>query len=210
MANNDPVLPYAGPYVALKVRVTTTIATDNFNRADGPLGAHWKTVSGNGTPRILSNQVHPGAVGTDSYAYYRGVGWSADQWALVTLKTPVGAFGKAAGPIVRAAPKANKMYLFHAEGAIGDGATVLEIRKCLSGVYTTLATTGSRASVNVGDVLYLQVLGSTLTAKHNGVVVLVAEDHSIVAGNAGIGVFSDTGTVGDAALSDFVGGNFQR
>jgi hypothetical protein len=191
----------------VKTRVTT-IATDNFNRANGHLGTHWKIVAGNSAPQILSLQVHPGAVGQDSYAYYRGARWSADQWALITLKTSVGAFGKAAGPIVRASPSANTMYLFHAEGVIGGGTTVLEIRKCLAGVYTTLATTGEHASVNTGDVLYLQVIGSVLTAKHNGVIVLVANDKTIVGGNAGIGVFSDTGAVEDAALSDFVGGNF--
>ena len=188
--------------------LVSTIATDNFNRANGHLGAHWKTVTGNSAPQILAHQVYPGAVGKDSYAYYRGAPWSADQWALVTLKTLVGGFGKAAGPIVRASPSANTMYLFHAEGVVGGGNTVLEIRKCVAGVYTTLATTGERASVTTGDVLYLQSIGSVLTAKHNGVIVLVANDSMIVGGNAGIGVFSDTGVVNDAALSDFVGGNF--
>ena len=86
----------------------------------------------------------------------------------------------------------------------------LEIRKCIGGVYTTLATSGERASVNTGDRLYLQVVGTTLTGKHNGVVVLTASDSAIAIGNAGIGVFSDTGSVQDAALCDFVAGNFDQ
>lgn len=185
----------------------STLASDNFNRANGGLGSSWTTVTGNGAPQINTSQVNTVAVGNDSYAYYNGVSWPADQWSQCALKTVTGASGKAAGPIVRAVPGANTFYLFHAEGVIGS-STVLEIRKCIAGAYTTIATTGATSTVATGDVLYLEVQGTTLVARKNGTFVLSVTDSSIGTGNAGIGVFSDTGAVTDAALDDWSGGDF--
>jgi hypothetical protein len=56
---------------------------DDFNRADGGLGANWTTITGTGAPQIVGNLVQPVAVGgaTGSQSLYTAITWPNTQYA---------------------------------------------------------------------------------------------------------------------------------
>lgn len=177
----------------------SVIATDNFNRADGGLGANWTSVSG--TWSIVSNEVRLDASG--SISYYSGAGAAPnDQYAQVVMGSAVGnGADSGCGPAVRI----NGSDLYFMAG----GDTDTRVYKRISGGYTQLGSTGP--SVAPGDVLYLEVQGTTLIAKKNGSSICGSPitDNAISSGNAGMWGYTDatfSDFVDDFEFGDFSGG----
>lgn len=169
------------------------LATDNFNRADAGLGGpDWATVTGMGNLSVVSNVI-AGTSGADRGSYHVGVTWPADQYSqcVATLSGGANADG---GALVRCDSSSATFYL----GTFGSYGTV-GLYKCVSGSYTTLATT-SRTLV-AGDVLRLEVSGSNLNLKMNGVSVLTATDSAITAGAPGMYFYQCDG------IDDWEGGD---
>jgi hypothetical protein len=193
--------------IAAQAQPANTLASDNFNRADGGLGANWTTVTGFDAPTIVSGSVQdPSAQGTDAEAFYNAVSFPADQWAQVNALKAITATSRVTGVLLRQdTGGAPTCYRVVARGPLGTTATV-EISKLVAGTFTSLASTTT--TVNQGDTLYGEVQGSTIVAKVNGTQVLSATDTDIASGAAGIVVFVDTGTPADAILDDWFAGNF--
>lgn len=150
-----------------------TLASDNFNRADGTLGSNWTTLTGTADPLIQSNEV---AAPSTNAAYYSAVTWPANQFARLTLDAITSIDDTGIGPAVRLSASADTGYF-----ALGwsSGSAIYKI---VAGVITRLATGGPASA---GDVLQLSVTGNALTLKINGVTAATATDSSIASGSAG-------------------------
>jgi len=64
----------------------STVATDNFNRANGGLGSNWTTGVDGNDPQISSNQV-AATSGDDFGAFWSADSFSNDQYSQITIAT---------------------------------------------------------------------------------------------------------------------------
>lgn len=183
-----------------------TIASDNFNRADGGLGANWSTMTAQNAPQIVSNVVEPASLtSTFSAAYWNANPCPNDQWAQVVV-TACATSNDGILILLRAATGTNSGYQFQVKGALGASASVI-IKSISSGTPTVLVS--GTASVNAGDILYGEIVGTTLVMKINGTQVLTITDSTFASGKFGIALFASTsGTIADAQLDSFAAGGF--
>lgn len=178
-------------------------ASDNFNRANGGLGANWSTITGWTAPQIAGNLVEPGAAGgTDSAARWNADAFGNDQFSQITVVNAGSSTNDVVGVVVRAAAAANTFYQALVRGPIG-ASCLIQVRKVVAGTITVLGTT--LAPVAVGDTFRLTVVGTTLTATVNGVLRVEVGDSAIAAGSAGIYLF-DAASVTSAQLDNWSGG----
>jgi hypothetical protein len=136
--------------------------SDDFNRANGAIGASWTQDSGTWT--IASNVAgKASAAGFDQARYASDLG-SADHYCEIELRTNNG--GIAAGPAVRmSATGSYALYIFSPD---------IYIVKIASGSPTTLNQTAQ--SIAIGQVLRLEAQGTTLRGYVDGVLKLTATD----------------------------------
>lgn len=172
----------------------TTLATDDFNRADGAIGANWTANPGGAAPVIVSNKAEDNA-GGDSGAVYSAVVFPNDQWAQV-----VRTGGDGGGVQLRGSTAAYTFYLINIEGAFGASATLLFARFS-AGSFTSISS--QTVTFNSGDTLYAEVQGTTLLAKKNGAALgSSTTDANIGSGKAGLFGFSNY------IADDFAAGDF--
>lgn len=186
----------------------TSVATDNFNRANGNLGANW--TGGDGTAggaytliQISSNQVTGNNNNTNT-AFWNASAFNNDQYAKLTLSTvgagPIGGIG----PCVRCGTTTGfpTGYMFAEDPQLGNW----QLLKCIvPGGCSSLATASITPAA--GDVMELSVLGTTLTSSINGVVVNTTTDATFASGKAGIvTLWTNVNTLGDT----WEGGNFAQ
>jgi hypothetical protein len=119
-------------------------ATDDFNRADGALGANWTTAH-NGGGKVLGNAYAPVTNYTSEAALYSGTAFTAMQYSQAKRAS----FGEFAGLAVRMSVGGNYYAWFH------NGT----LQKFVGGTGTTL---GTFATFGVGPVVRLQIVGNTL------------------------------------------------
>lgn len=183
----------------------TVLATDNFP-SDGQLdnGTTWDSPSDSAWT-VASNVVRmiPAAITSDFFADYIGATWPADQYAQVTLVSPdaAGGQGEGYGPACRITSAGGGSYY----RLVGNGSG-WELGKFVSGSHTTIATSSSPTFAN-GDVLRLEVQGTTLRGiKNGGAAFTTQTDTSLATGDAGMAYSStETSTPG---VSTFEGGDF--
>lgn len=177
---------------------TAQLASDDFNRADGPIGSNWTNMLGGafnidtGAAKFNSDQ--------DCATYYNAVVWPDDQYSEITFKgtdTPDSA-DVGYGVLCRQSASAHTCYR-----AVGSG-TGWDVAKFITGSYTSLASGGAVTFAN-GDTLRLEVVGTTWTLKKNGSVVATDTDASIASGNAGI-AYSAPG-VNNTTIDSWAGGS---
>lgn len=191
------------------------LASDDFLRADTTtLGANW-TKNGSGDIGIVSNQAkfNAGGVGFCS-SMYTGISWAGvpDQYSQCALK--VGESGKDYGVHVRGGGSSDGTvsgYYFVINDT--DAAITLGSSSFSVGIYKATGGTGTFAAIgasvtgltiSANDVVYLEVAGTTLTAKINGVTILSRTDSAIASGNPGIYI---SGSGGTTVLDDWAGGS---
>ncbi len=176
--------------------------TDDFNRADGALGANW-TANG-GACDIASNVARclgTGRTNNRSAAHYSAGTFDANQYAQVVVSTAT----RRGGVIVRAdTGGAQTYYEFN-----GNGSD-LKLYLTIAGTGTPL--TASLGTVSNGDILKLTVEGSgasvTLKCYKNGELLATVEDTSDsgLSGKPGIcGLIY--GDLENAILDDWEGGD---
>ena len=162
----------------------TQVASDTFNRANGPLGVNWTTLLGApGQPSIVSNQVtSPGA--TAHMLYYGGINWPTDQYAELQI---MATNGGSTGPAVRMSDIGSNDYFYAGTiGSLGTGSANVFILVSDGSGQSVLVTT-STATVLSGDYVELSVQGSslTLTDVTRSTTLLAATDTNISAGYPG-------------------------
>jgi hypothetical protein len=169
----------------------TTVATDNFNRADAAtLGGNWTdnpTIAGMG---ITSNQAEAKAGGGYCQAHRSAEAFNADQYVKATWIS-----GGEAAVTVRGS--GDNFYMLY----VSTGGSTFIFRRD-PGSFTSLVNFGS--ALTVGDVAELQVEGSTLRAYRNGVQIGTDQsDGTHTTGKPGV-----FGSDGEASkLDDWEGGN---
>lgn len=156
---------------SLSVAITLkTDVTDNFNRADGPLGANWVTSAlGDDTtvvPRVVSNQFRAPATLTNNQnnqcaAIYVGTSCTTDDMAVRATMT-AGENGLYMGPIVRA----NSTHTSDVMALITSAAGTTGIYSRINGTLTR-RTTSATTAYAAGDVFELRAQGNVYTLIRN-------------------------------------------
>ena len=177
--------------------VASNVATDNFNRANGPLGSNWIASPSFTGLAIVSNAANAASASLMA-AYWNPATntFPNDQVAQVTVVTVTSAF---AGPIVRHQAGTSSFYLAFENVSSNQ----VQIFRSDSGTVTQIgvATVGGLAN---GDVLSLSVAGTTLTASVNGVAKVTATDATYSSGQPGIA--ANNGSGDDWSAGPFSGG----
>jgi hypothetical protein len=179
------------------------LVTDDFNRADGGLGANWSTTDSGAAPGIVSNTVQNTGFATTSHAeaIYTPIPFNDDQYAQITINTINTDVNHYVGVISRGTVNASGTeYRSYVLGPLGASAS-LHIGKLVAGVFTDLANV--TLTIATGDKLRLECRTSQITAFVNGVQKLQVIDRSVTGGLPGIVIGSGT------AAADAIGDNFE-
>jgi|SRR5579884_2085868 len=167
--------------------------SDDFNRSNsvGSLGANW-TEAPSGGFSVWNNAMATESTGVyPSLAYWSANTFNANQYAQLKA-TSIASNWNAAGPAVRVS--SGNCY-----AASWHDTNVLELHKVVSGTDTTL---GTSATLAVGDVIRIEVSGTSISVKKNGVVVIgPVTDSGVSSGPAGL-YSNGSGAGGD----DWTGG----
>lgn len=163
----------------------STLFTDNFNRADGGLGADWTSLGTAGT--IVSNQfAGPSASGLD---YYDNGTPGAACWAQVTASTRV-----AAANYQGVALRLNTSVFDWYQVLWDTGNAYIQV--VVAGVGTLLGS--AIAAPANGDVVRLEVHGSTISVYYNNALIATRTDTTIsAAGRAAIPALGTSGRLDD-------------
>ena len=190
---------YSG--VASATTLAGIAASDDFNRADGRLGANWtKPLASQNNLVIVNNQVGVDVEDSHNYAFWSADSFSQDQYSQVRI----GNVGPWNGVIARAQPFIDRFYMAF---VFGPNDYRIYLRK--DGLYYSL-TTGSTETWVTGDIIGLEAAGLNpvqLTLLRNGNPVLTYTDttENLVGGSPGIGIYSPSGD--HLAIDDWEGGD---
>jgi hypothetical protein len=177
------------------------MATDNFNRADGGLGANWTdwayTQHGTTSLVIVSNQAEQG--GNPGFAFWDADAFADDQSSEVTLIAPDDAGDLGIGVVVRAN-----------NGGSIDGyiATVSPTYGTIYSVVANSKTLILNPSLTAapGDSLRCEAEGTTLRHIVNDIEIDSVTDANVPSGSAGICGFNFGGATG-TEMDDWEGGD---
>jgi hypothetical protein len=173
---------------------------DSFTRADGALGANWTSCGGNAGYTVATNAAASSNASVEEAVFWNAASFANDQFAQVTISQM--ASNSYIGPAVRCSTGSGGNYY----GFYADTATRYIVR-VVAGAYTSLATTGTGFSN--GDVIRLEVVGTTISAYINGVLWTSVTDSNLTSGSPGMTSWANnnSGRVDDftaANLSSFV------
>jgi hypothetical protein len=159
-----------------------TAASDNFNRANGSLGAGWTDMSDGGL--AISNQMVVGNAAGTSGDIRTGESYANDQYSQVTVTATPLTGTQWIGPMVRAQNGGTALYV----GIYfwNNGSPQLMVFKRINGAWTQLGSSYASGALAVGTTLTLTVVGSTLTFAQNGTTRVTASDTSLASGAPGI------------------------
>jgi hypothetical protein len=187
--------------VASTTTLTGIAASDDFNRADGGLGANWtEPLASQNNLVIVNNQVTPDIEDSHNYAFWSADSFSQDQYSQVRINN-VGPWN---GVIARAQSAIDRFYMAF---VIGANDYRIYLRK--DGLYYSLIT-GNTETWVAGDIIGLEAAGLNpvqLTLLRNGNPVLTYTDttENLVGGSPGIGIYSPPGY--HLAVDDWEGGD---
>lgn len=188
-----------------------TTASDNFNRADAlTLGGSWTTqTSAPNSMQIVSNKAGPqGGVGAGGQG--EGNYWSADSFTgdHFSQATFTGTLLPDVWGAVRVRCSASADTYYSGGIDVGDnGDSRRRIWKTVAGTRTQLQN--EPVDIALGDVVYLEAVGTDITLKINGVVSCTVSDSAISGGSPGIGSRSSSAGPGASSfvMEDWSGGD---
>jgi hypothetical protein len=155
-----------------------SFTTDDFNRADGAIGANWTTLTAATAFDISSNQARGPSAGTCASFYSAFTPQNANHFARATLTTLVASASGGVGVMTRADNvSGGNAYL----GLGADSGTPDLLYSVVAGVATLISTAAGGAAAN--DVLELRAIGTTQTLLKNSVTDISVTDSSV----AGVG-----------------------
>ena len=185
-----------GPYSNAAAATTQTPFADDFNRADGGLGAAWAAVA-DGAMSIASQVV----VGTSATAgdVRTAETYTSDQYSQIEVTATQLSGGQWIGPAVRAQNGGQDAYL----GIYfwNNGSPELRIYKRTAGAWTQLGNAYSSGPLAPSTKLRLTAVGSRISFSQDGVERIVVNDSSLTGGAPGLMSF------GTATADNWAGGN---
>ena len=179
--------------------VYTTLATDTFQRPDGPLGANWTLVP-TGDPLEIVNHACCAPGGDFGWEFYTGVSFPADQWAQVTIGNFVGGN--------------SEIFMSMRSSADGDIYYGLDFQLAEVGGITFFSSSESTdvsfpGDPTPGDVWRMGIVGTTWYVFKNGVQVGTGTDNTIASGGINVFIQPDTNTT-DATITNFQAGSITQ
>jgi 6-phosphogluconolactonase (cycloisomerase 2 family)/chitodextrinase len=176
------------PLLALATHaVHSAEVTDNFDRANGSLGASWSlNADGDGTLQIVSNRVQPGR-GSYGESLYTASSFGGAQFSEVQLVSGL-AGGGVINLVVRARQYSGGGLSDSYRGQINGLTNSWRIIRLDNNAETVLAS-GS-VSIADGDTYTFSAEGSLLTLKRNNVNLGTATDGIYTTGVPGLGLYN--------------------
>ena len=107
------------------------------------------------------------------------------------------------GIVLRAA--ASPTNTWYRISARRNAAESTKIFKYVAGVSTSLATENAVTWVS-GDILYVEVSGTNINVKRNGILILTVSDAALASGRIGF-MMVEGGTAGSTVADSFAGGD---
>ena len=177
---------------------TSTPGADNFNRADGSLGANWTDISDGGLA-IASQAVAGTSGGGNSGDIRTGEPYASDQYSQVEVTSTQLTGGQWIGPMARAQNSGQDAYV----GIYywNNGSPVLMLFKRLGGGWTQLGSTYNSGPLAAGTQLQVSASGARISFLVNGVQRISATDTSLTGGAPGIMSY------GTGKVDNWSGGN---
>lgn len=180
----------------------TVLATDNFNRANGGLGANWTDDNAGGSWSISSNQAVP-VNNQDNESHYSAVTWPNDHYCKAQMYANTTNTDTGPSLMVRhTGDYATGSKYFSTVNHLGTNN--VSVYKDVSNAYTLL--TRLTQSWTDGDTWEVDVQGTTLTTKLNGSTIDSRSDSALATGSPGI--FGSGTITTSAALDNWEGGDF--
>ena len=168
----------------------TGSGSDNFNRADGPLGPNWTDMSDGGL--TISSQAVAGTSATGISGDMRTAeSYSSNQYSQIEVTSTQLTGTQWIGPAVRTQNGGQDGYL--GIYSWNNGSPELMLFRRSSGNWTELGSSYSSGPLAAGTQLKLMVVGSTLSFLENGVERIAVYDNTFSGGAPGI-MAQGTGT----------------
>lgn len=214
--NNAGGVVNLGPWAAGNLNAFAGVnASDSFVRANGPLGTNWiqcaKSIN------VVSNNAQgtfaAGGSPANLAAYCGTNEFLPDQVAQATV-TALNGTTDVVGPAVRISgtttASANASVLCSCYCLVESTTTLFleKVTQNQSGGATFTVLAQIAITGVAGDVLKLQVKGTSLTSSRNGVVVpsLTLTDSSLIGGNPGMLMYGNVATLGSFSAGSLVHG----
>jgi Putative esterase len=177
--------------------ITGGSATDDFNRADGPIGGNWTDYDEGGL--TIKSQTAAGTTSANSGDIRTAETYGSDQYSAIQITSTQLTGGQWIGPAVRVQNGGLNEYLgFY---FWNNGSPDLMLFKRTSGTWIQLGSTYYSGALPVGTALELSVAGTTLTFMQDGVPRITATDGSLTGGAPGIMAY------GTGQADNWSGGN---
>jgi hypothetical protein len=174
------------PFLLPSARAATVL--DNFNRANGGLGANWTTVRGTTAPQIVDDTAQPGSAGKVNSAYWSANTFGSDQYAAASFSTNSGSnYGPA---IAVRLSNSTGYFLWY-----GNSTSTVSIWRMNSSSSWTELKASAKLTMAATDVWQLQAVGSTLTGYQNGTPVVTTTDTHYKTGAPGIWMYYATSQI---------------
>jgi hypothetical protein len=185
-----------------------TLASDNFQRANGSLGSNWTPISTTGV--FAAGQIisHEATTNTQNNAdsFWNALTWANDQWSMITAGITSATSDIGANARMNTSGVVTEYRTQWGGGALGTSQSWL-IRSVVAGTATTILT-GTALTVSLGDTLMVVPNGTTLLFYYNGICLGAVVDSTVTSGAAGMELFSVTNPA-NVGISAWSGGNFQ-
>jgi Putative esterase len=183
----------ASPALIGNAHADVTVASDDFNRANGGLGGNWTAVAAGGLAISSDAAVGTAAAGAAGNAGMTGDVWSAssfgaDQFSQVELTSAQLTGGEWIGPAVRVSAGGAACYV----GIYywNNGSPMLMLFLESGGGWTVLGS-ASTGPLGAGTQLELRAAGPKLSLLENGVPQVTATNSALSGGAPGILSFGD-------------------
>ena len=178
----------------------STSAADDFDRADGGLGAGWAAMSDGGLS--IASQAVVGSAGSIAGDVWVGDSYSGDQYSQIEVTSASLSVGDWVGPTVRSQNGGQDTYmgLYWNDQLTGNYVLVVYVRKSgnpwiqLGGIYTL------DGPLPAGTQLRLSAIGSRISFQENGLERIGVTDSSLTVGAPGLM------THGTATADNWAGG----
>ena len=164
---------------------SSSVVSDNFDRADGGLGGNWTTVAGTSAPRIVSNTLRAGTAGALNSAYWSASTFGADQFAQASLPD---SSGTQYGPGIAVRLSGTQGYFLWYGNSPGT-VSLWRMDGSSSSSWTQLAQSAPLTMSPSSDVWMIQAVGSTISGYQNGNLVVQATDTHITSGSPGVWLY---------------------
>lgn len=190
----------------------TTLASDNFNRANNPnLGSNWTVGPGLYSIQIVSSKIESDGQGQapgqgHGKEFYSAVSFSSDQWSTAQV---ISSTNDINGALVRYQGTTDTHYVGFVSALGGPGSCAVAIDLDFSGQPSQLVTDSTYCSVSAGDYLSMQARGSLLSYIDvtSGALLLTVVDTKLTGGAPGWSLDPIGGT---PTAANWSGGGFSE